>query len=90
VRVPDRLRFVRAALTEKDGECDDRPDGEKLGLPVLKRSIPESGSSKYLAHEIVSSLCPRRSSLKRRQLLSDCASQDARKMVAITSKSECS
>jgi hypothetical protein len=36
-------------LAEIDGEDGHRPDGEKLGLPVLKRPFPEVGVEKITA-----------------------------------------
>ena len=43
VRRSHGLRFGRAALPQVDREDRERADREKLGLPVLKRLLPEVG-----------------------------------------------
>src|SRR5918996_1382216 len=43
MRSADRLRLRRSALAKVDREDDHRADGEKLGLPVLERPLPEVG-----------------------------------------------
>ena len=84
----DRLRFAGPALAQVDRERDHRADGQELGLPVLQRAVPELrrndvGQPGLGGHAVLGVLL-----VGHRTPPTDCANQDSRKIVPITSRRE--